>query len=104
MVEAVEAAPGALADRLQASVWKIELPGADEEALLRAAGASPAATYGVFSCADNLDGEPSKGGAQSPGQYYESLGRADLFHPLTLIAYAMNGAPLPVQNGAPFMA
>ena len=36
VVEAVEAAPGALADRLQASVWKIELPGADEEALLRA--------------------------------------------------------------------
>ena len=69
--------------------------------LLRAAGASAAARFGVFSCADNLGGEPSKGGEQSPGQYYESLGREDLFHPQTLIAYAMNGAPLPVQNGAP---
>ena len=69
--------------------------------LLRAAGASSAAKYGVFFCADNLGGEPSKGGEQSPGQYYESLGRDDLFHPQTLIAYAMNGAPLPVQNGAP---
>ena len=29
LVDAVEAGPGALADRLQASVWRIELPGVD---------------------------------------------------------------------------
>jgi DMSO/TMAO reductase YedYZ molybdopterin-dependent catalytic subunit len=69
--------------------------------LLRAAGATPQARYVVFTCADNLDGEPAKGGDQAPGQYYESLGMADATHPQTLIAYAMNGAPLPVPHGAP---
>jgi radical SAM-linked protein len=33
LISAVEAAPGALADRLQASVWQVELPEADREAL-----------------------------------------------------------------------
>ena len=69
--------------------------------LLKAAGMTPQARYVVFDCADNLDGEPAKGGVQSPGQYYESLGMADVLHPQTLIAYAMNGAPLPVPHGAP---
>ncbi|MBE7218731.1 MAG: molybdopterin-dependent oxidoreductase [Caulobacteraceae bacterium] len=70
-------------------------------ALLKAAGVLPQARFGVFHCADNLDGEPSKGGEQAPGQYYESLGPADLFHPQTIIAYAMNGQPLAIPHGAP---
>ena len=69
--------------------------------LLRAAGAMPGAKYVIFHCADNLDGEPSKGGPQSPGQYYESLDMASAVHPQTIIAYAMNGAPLAVAHGAP---
>ena len=69
--------------------------------LLKAAQVAPAARYAVFYCADNLNGEPAKGGEQAPGQYYESLGLADLFHPQTLIAYAMNGAPLEIGHGAP---
>ncbi|MEO8811290.1 MAG: molybdopterin-binding protein [Caulobacteraceae bacterium] len=69
--------------------------------LLKAAAVVPAARYAVFYCADNLDGEPVKGGEQSPGQYYESIGMADAFHPQTLIAYAMNGAPLDIAHGAP---
>lgn len=69
--------------------------------LLRAAGPSPQAKYAVFYCADNLDGEPAKGGDQAPGQYYESIGMADAWHPQTLIAYAMNGRPLEVAHGAP---
>lgn len=69
--------------------------------LLKAAGLSPAAKYAVFHCADNLDGEPDKGGVQSPGQYYESLALIDAFHPQTLIAYEMNGAPLDIAHGAP---
>ena len=47
------------------------------------------------------DGEPAKGGEQSPGQYYESIDLVDAFHPQTLIAYAMNGKPLDVPHGAP---
>ena len=55
----------------------------------------------MFHCADNLDGEPAKGGEQSPGQYYESIDLRDAFHPQTLIAYALNGKPLDVPHGAP---
>jgi DMSO/TMAO reductase YedYZ molybdopterin-dependent catalytic subunit len=33
--------------------------------------------------------------------YYESIDLVDAFHPQTILAYAMNGAPLPVANGAP---
>jgi DMSO/TMAO reductase YedYZ molybdopterin-dependent catalytic subunit len=69
--------------------------------LLKAAGIAPNARYVVFHCADNLDGEPAKGGTQTPGQYYESIGMADAFHPQTIMAYAMNGQPLDVPHGAP---
>jgi DMSO/TMAO reductase YedYZ molybdopterin-dependent catalytic subunit len=69
--------------------------------LLKAAGMAPQARYVVFSCADTRAGAPAKGGAQAPGQYYESLGMADATHPQTLIAYAMNGKPLAVPHGAP---
>jgi DMSO/TMAO reductase YedYZ molybdopterin-dependent catalytic subunit len=69
--------------------------------LLKAAGISPRARYAVFHCADDLEGEPSKGGEQSPGQYYESIGLADAFHPQTLIAYNLNGRPLGIPHGAP---
>ena len=69
--------------------------------LLKAVGVAPQAKYAVFYCADNLDGEPAKGGDQAPGQYYESLALVDAFHPQTLIAYAMNGRPLDVGHGAP---
>jgi DMSO/TMAO reductase YedYZ molybdopterin-dependent catalytic subunit len=69
--------------------------------LLQAAGLSSAARYAVFHCADNLTGEPSKGGEQSPGQYYESVDLIDAFHPQTLVAYALNGRPLDVAHGAP---
>ena len=69
--------------------------------LLAAAQPLPAARYVVFHCADNLQGEPAKGGGQSPGQYYESLDLVDARHPQTILAYAMNGAPLPVPHGAP---
>ncbi len=69
--------------------------------LLRAAGVLPQARYTVLHCADNLDGEPGKGGQQSAGQYYESHALVDSFHPQTLIAYDMNGRPLDVAHGAP---
>ncbi|MDB5482592.1 MAG: molybdopterin-binding protein [Caulobacteraceae bacterium] len=69
--------------------------------LLKAAGPLPQAKYAVFHCADNLEGEPAKGGMQAPGQYYESLALADAFHPQTIIAHSMNGRPLDVAHGAP---
>jgi DMSO/TMAO reductase YedYZ molybdopterin-dependent catalytic subunit len=69
--------------------------------LLKAAGVKPGVKFAVFHCADNLEGEPAKGGEQAPGQYYESIALVDAFHPQTLIAYAMNGRPLDIGHGAP---
>ena len=33
--------------------------------------------------------------------YYESIDLIDAVHPQTLLAYELNGQPLPVDNGAP---
>ena len=45
----------------------------------------------MFHCADRLRDAP----------YYESIDLIDAFHPQTIVAHALNGAPLPVKNGAP---
>ena len=62
--------------------------------LLKAAVLLPQARYIVFHCADNLGGGPH-------GMYYESIDLVDAAHPQTILAYAMNGQPLPVAHGAP---
>lgn len=69
--------------------------------ILGAAAVLPRARYVVFHCMDNLDGEAAKGGAQSPGQYYESIDLVDAYHPQTILAHAMNGKPLDEAHGAP---
>jgi DMSO/TMAO reductase YedYZ molybdopterin-dependent catalytic subunit len=69
--------------------------------LLKTVGVLPQAKYAVFHCADNLEGEPAKGGMQAPGQYYESLALVDAQHPQTILAHAMNGKPLDIGHGAP---
>jgi DMSO/TMAO reductase YedYZ molybdopterin-dependent catalytic subunit len=63
-------------------------------ALLTAASLLPQARYIVFHCFDNLGGGPG-------GLYYESIDLNDAFHPQTILAYEMNGQPLPVSHGAP---
>jgi DMSO/TMAO reductase YedYZ molybdopterin-dependent catalytic subunit len=50
------------------------------------------ARYLVFHCADF-------GSGTKP--YYESIDLVDAFHPQTILAFALNDRPLPVQNGAP---
>jgi len=59
--------------------------------LLQAAGLREDARYIVFHCADRF----------GPHQYYESIDLIDAFHPQTILAWGMNGRPLPVGNGAP---
>lgn len=59
--------------------------------LLDAAKLKPEARFIVFHCADRLRGMP----------YYESVDLDDAFHPQTIVAHALNGAPLPERNGAP---
>lgn len=61
--------------------------------VLALAGLRPEARYVVFHCLDkvNIDGN----------YYYESLDLFDALHPQTILAYGMNGKPLPIGHGAP---
>lgn len=65
--------------------------GARLRALLERAGPLPSARFVVFHCADDLNG----------ARYYESLDLQEACHPQTLLAYDLNGGPVPVANGAP---
>jgi DMSO/TMAO reductase YedYZ molybdopterin-dependent catalytic subunit len=53
----------------------------------------PSARYVVFYCADPMDIRGTR--------YYESIDMEDAWHAQTLLAYALNDAPLPIKNGAP---
>jgi DMSO/TMAO reductase YedYZ molybdopterin-dependent catalytic subunit len=64
--------------------------------VLALAGPLPQARYVVFRCADDLGGT-----GDASGLYYESIDFFDALHPQTILAYALNGQPLPVANGAP---
>ncbi len=64
--------------------------------VLQRAGLRRDAKYIVFYCADSLDDTPGES-----SKYYESIDLADAFHPQTILAYDMNGAPLQVPYGAP---
>jgi len=65
------------------------VPGGD---LMHRVEPLPEASYAVFYCAD-LDDQGTA--------YYESMGRADLYHPQTILAYELNGTSLDVAHGAP---
>lgn len=56
----------------------------------------PNARYVVFHCHDAI--ERSLAG---PIRYYESIDMIDAYHPQTILAYGLNGSPLPIANGAP---
>jgi DMSO/TMAO reductase YedYZ molybdopterin-dependent catalytic subunit len=56
----------------------------------------PSARYVVFHCMDTIDQDLS--GAI---KYYGSIDLIDARHPQTILAYGMNGKPLPIENGAP---
>ena len=68
-----------------------EWTGAKLGALMEMAGLRAEAKHIVLHCADTLGG----------ARYYETLDVFDVFHPQTLLAYDMNGAPLTVAHGAP---
>ncbi len=60
--------------------------------VLDLAGLAPGARYVMFFCADPMGGGDF---------YYESLDLSMAVHPQTILAYRLNGQPLPVANGAP---
>jgi DMSO/TMAO reductase YedYZ molybdopterin-dependent catalytic subunit len=68
--------------------------GARLSALLDVVQPAANARYVVFHCAD-----PMEEGGASP--YYESIDMDDAYHEQTILAYALNDAPLPIKNGAP---
>lgn len=65
-------------------------------AVLSAVDLRPEARFVVFHCADEVlryvDGMYA---------YYESIDLIDAYHPQTILAYELNGMPLPLANGAP---
>jgi len=63
----------------------------------------PEARYAVFYCADTMGeaGIDAAGNPTQPPYYYESLDLLEATHPQTILAYELNRAPLPVENGAP---
>ena len=88
--------------------------------MLARAGVKPQAKYAVFYCADSMEGIPTTSAmaiaCRRPGRtrssngaaagsnavrYYESLDLIDATHPQTILAYEMNGKPLPIPYGAP---
>ena len=54
------------------------------------------ARFAVFHCYDTLERSLS-----GEVKYYESIDLIDAYHPQTILAYGLNGADLPVANGAP---
>lgn len=69
--------------------WK----GTRLSALLQQVRPRAEARFVVFFCADTMNGQGE--------QYYESIGLDDAYHPQTLLAYELNGEPVPIANGAP---
>ena len=64
--------------------------------LLDEAKVKPQARFVVYHCYDKMGG-----GLSAPEAYYESCDLIDAFHPQTILAWQMNGQPLPVAHGAP---
>lgn len=56
----------------------------------------PQARYALFHCLDTIDRDLS-----GEIKYYGSIDLIDARHPQTILAYGLNGKPLPVENGAP---
>ena len=65
-------------------------------AVLERVRLKPEARFIAFSCADTLEQT-----FDGNGQYYESIGMEDAFHPQTILAYEMNDQTLPIPHGAP---
>jgi DMSO/TMAO reductase YedYZ molybdopterin-dependent catalytic subunit len=62
--------------------------------VLALAQVQPQARFVVFHCADPMEEDGTH-------KYYESVDMEDAHHPQTILAYELNGAVLPVANGAP---
>jgi DMSO/TMAO reductase YedYZ molybdopterin-dependent catalytic subunit len=66
--------------------------------VLTLAQLKPGAKYVVFHCLDQMEEDDER------SLYYGSVDLDDAFHEQTLLAWELNGKPLPVENGAPLRA
>jgi DMSO/TMAO reductase YedYZ molybdopterin-dependent catalytic subunit len=66
--------------------------------VLNLAQPKPQAKFVVFHCLDQMEED------DEASMYYESVDFDDAFHEQTILAYDLNGKPLPVANGAPLRA
>ena len=66
--------------------------------VLNRARLQPGAKYVVFHCLDRMEEDDEN------SLYYGSVDLDDAFHEQTLLAWELNGKPLPVENGAPLRA
>ena len=73
-----------------------EWTGAPLRQILAKAQPKENALYVVFHCADDMSSDED-----DEQLYYESLDLVEATHPQTILAYNLNGKPLPVANGAP---
>ncbi len=109
--DTLEYAGGGLEGGDGASLWRPGHPGAVRDA------------YVQLAAADDWGGAPTKSDAprrtigaraprthgarrapadgRTPIRYYESIDLYDAVNPQTILAYDLNGKPLPVSNGAP---
>lgn len=70
--------------------------GASLSLVLDEAAVKPEARYVMFDCMDTIE-RSLAGGVRYSG----SIDLEDARHPQTILAYGVNGGPLPVENGAP---
>lgn len=54
------------------------------------------AKFVLFRCYDTIEQ-----GLSGAFKYYETIDLIDARHPQTILAYGLNGGPLPIENGAP---
>lgn len=73
-----------------------EWTGVQLSRVLAEAGLRPEARFVYFRSMDTIERGLSGG-----IRYWESHDLRDALHPQTILAYGMNGGPLPMQNGAP---
>lgn len=73
--------------------------------ILAAVHAKDEARFVVFHCFDSYDTDYTTDDVDIPDppppRFYGSIAVADALQPQTILAYEMNGAPLPVSHGAP---
>ncbi|QEE39418.1 MULTISPECIES: molybdopterin-dependent oxidoreductase [unclassified Methylobacterium] len=110
--DTLEYAGGGLEGGDGASLWRPEHPGSVRDGMIQLAaaedwgGAPPKADKGTDDKGtdDWGQGAPEPEAPEdkrTPIRYYESIDLFDAVNPQTILAYDLNGKPLPVSNGAP---